>query len=341
MGRLYTRGTKSNHLYFKDKNKSDRSTFTTDVNAAKRFRANLEQEEEFDTISTVQDALYVWEEKMHKEHRFTKQHKSIVRKINSFFGDFEPTEIPRIALTKYKDMRVSRDGVQPQTAEKELSTLMGAINVCEKLGHSKSKANFTVQKSKQKTRDRYLTTDEMRAIMNSKNCKMYSGFKMCLQLALKTCARKTAIRELKFSQIDFDTNILDYDSDTNQVNRKPRAKILLKGKLRDELFELQSINQSGYVCEVAGKRMTNHFLDARWREVREEVGLNKNTNKEDAVFHSLRHTGAVHMARAKFPLLSISNYLGHTNIRITQKVYAKYHPEFMTEEADFMDNLYD
>lgn len=340
MGQLYESKYKSKHIYFKDKNKSDRSTFTTDIKRAKQFKASYEAMTEIEPISTVSDAFDIWERKMRKEYRFTKQHKSILKKLDSFFGEFDANEIPRIAISKYQEMRVLKEGVLPSTADKELSVLLGAINVCEKLGHTNSKANFSFTRTKQRVRDRYLIDEEVMSLLSSKVCKQYKPFKMVVELALKTCARKTAIRELKFNQINFDTNILNYDSETQQVNRKPRAQILLTGKLRDELWELQKTNQSGYVCEVNGKLMTNHFLDARWREARDEVGLNKNPNKENAVFHTLRHTGAVHMARRGFTLLSIANYLGHTNIRITQKVYAKYHPEFMKKEAEYMDSWF-
>ena len=45
------------------------------------------------------------------------------------------------------------------------------------------------------------------------------------------------------------------------------------------------------------------------------------------------------MAKHGVPIKEISKYLGHSSITITERVYAKYYPEFMKESVSVMGNL--
>lgn len=47
----------------------------------------------------------------------------------------------------------------------------------------------------------------------------------------------------------------------------------------------------------------------------------------------LRHTAAVWMAEAKPPMAEIAQYLGHEDDRITQRVYARYSPDYLRQAA--------
>ena len=49
--------------------------------------------------------------------------------------------------------------------------------------------------------------------------------------------------------------------------------------------------------------------------------------------HILRHTAGVWMAQSNIPMQKISQYLGHTSSRITERVYARYSPFFMSDAA--------
>ncbi|HRC27191.1 MAG TPA: tyrosine-type recombinase/integrase [Alphaproteobacteria bacterium] len=44
---------------------------------------------------------------------------------------------------------------------------------------------------------------------------------------------------------------------------------------------------------------------------------------------TLRHTAAVWMAESGIPMPVIAQYLGHRDGRITQRVYARYSPDYM------------
>src|SRR5690606_15948846 len=65
----------------------------------------------------------------------------------------------------------------------------------------------------------------------------------------------------------------------------------------------------------------------------------KNAGLRDVSPHVLRHTAAVKMRANGVPIERISAVLGHSDISITQKVYAKLGGEHLKEEAQILDVL--
>ncbi|WP_245594922.1 tyrosine-type recombinase/integrase [Gemmobacter nectariphilus] len=51
------------------------------------------------------------------------------------------------------------------------------------------------------------------------------------------------------------------------------------------------------------------------------------------MLHVLRHTAAVHMAKAGGPIGEISQYLGHGNVQITATVHARFSPQHLSRAA--------
>lgn len=57
----------------------------------------------------------------------------------------------------------------------------------------------------------------------------------------------------------------------------------------------------------------------------------------DVTPHVLRHTAAVWLAEAGKSMAEISQYLGHSNSRMTEKVYARFSPTHLRGSADVLD----
>jgi hypothetical protein len=49
--------------------------------------------------------------------------------------------------------------------------------------------------------------------------------------------------------------------------------------------------------------------------------------------HVFRHTAGVWMAQADVPMQKISQFLGHTSTRVTERTYARHSPSFMRDAA--------
>jgi len=51
----------------------------------------------------------------------------------------------------------------------------------------------------------------------------------------------------------------------------------------------------------------------------------------------LRHTAASWMAERGVDMFRISRYLGHSDTKVTERRYAKLHPDFLADAADALD----
>ena len=53
--------------------------------------------------------------------------------------------------------------------------------------------------------------------------------------------------------------------------------------------------------------------------------------------HVLRHTAAVWMAEDGVPMEQVAQYLGHNDSRTTERVYARFSPDFLRADARSLD----
>jgi integrase len=83
------------------------------------------------------------------------------------------------------------------------------------------------------------------------------------------------------------------------------------------------------VVEWAGERIAS--IKTGFNAAVKAAGLEKVSP------HVLRHTAAVHLAAAGTPMSKISQYLGHSNTQVTERVYARFAPDHMQNEADILD----
>ncbi len=96
------------------------------------------------------------------------------------------------------------------------------------------------------------------------------------------------------------------------------------------------INETLYDVLVAAREgaMTDHVIEwagqpvksikRGFREAVKRAGLGA-----DVTPHVLRHTAASWMAEAGVPMSEIAAVLGHRDSRTTERVYARYSPEYL------------
>ena len=53
--------------------------------------------------------------------------------------------------------------------------------------------------------------------------------------------------------------------------------------------------------------------------------------------HVFRHSAACLMAESGTPMSEIAQFLGHTNSRTTEAIYARYSPEYLRKAADALE----
>lgn len=146
--------------------------------------------------------------------------------------------------------------------------------------------------------------------------------KLFIIMGLCTAARKTAILQLRWDQVDFNRGIINFGKSNKY---KGKAQVPINSTLEQALKEHYQARTCEYVIEYASqpiKDVKRGFMAAVRRS-----GL-KNVTP-----HVLRHTAAVWMAENRVPMSEISQYLGHKSTLITERVYARYSPEYLRNAA--------
>lgn len=174
-------------------------------------------------------------------------------------------------------------------------------------------------------KDRWLTRDEIDRLLAT---PMAHHIRLAILLMLSTAARVGAILDLRWDRVDFEKGRVDLR--TSDIGpRKGRAVVPMNASLRAALQTAKDGALTPFVIEWAGEPVKS--IKTGFNSAVALAGL------EGVTPHTLRHTAAVHLAAAGVPMSRISQYLGHSNTSVTERVYARFAPEHMQEEAAILD----
>ncbi len=283
-------------------------------------------------MQLVKEALDCHRKMMINQGRFNSRYKSIWKFIMPFFGNMRIHEIPKYKVEEYYNRRK----IKRQSVAKEIAMLNASLNYCYKMEYIDKKPRLLDASYKNETRNVWLTLDEIQKILKSDRIKRNPHIEMACKLALTTTARKSAIRNLRVDQINWnegERGLINFNTDTMLNKAKPRAVVPVPKSIESMLKKCCEDSVLGWVLQTRRGRQISDPLFVLQNAVK-DVGIDKNV-----CFHTLRHTGAVHMAKNNVPLLELSRYMGHTSIEITEKVYAKFYPDFMKRSSEIAGDL--
>ena len=288
------------------------------------------------TIKTVKDALKVHEEMLEHEGRLNSRHQSILKKIVQYFGHFDVYEIPKYVVDNYYKSEQKRRNVKPQTLAREISMINASLNLCYRLEYLETKPRMLNASFKSNIRDLWLTEKEIKKLLKSARLKRNPEIEKACKIALTTTARKTAIRELRVEQINWnegERGLINFNNGWMKNKAKPRAVVPVPKSIEDMLRNACKESKKGFILQT---RSGNKIGDPLYilKECARDIGLDENI-----CFHTLRHTGAVHMAMNNVPLMELSRYMGHKNVEVTERVYAKFYPSFMKLSSEVAGGL--
>lgn len=178
-----------------------------------------------------------------------------------------------------------------------------------------------------------------------------------LVLMLQTGLRIGEALAIKHRDINLDKRIIYIDSTIVSIKNRNAKPGDLKWLLIDQplpkgnrnryvhlndmairaLWELNqqfSYDPNGYIIHNEdGQFYTFGQVDATFKKVLNRAGLQK------CGVHSLRHSCAVALLEAKIPIETISDILGHSDISITYRVYAKVIEELKAEAMNIINQV--
>ncbi len=234
--------------------------------------------------------------------------------LRETFQDLRPDQVTRDLSRQYVALR-RQVGRSDGTIRKELSTLGTALK-----WHDPNSPAVIELPPTPPPRTRHLNRAEYKALQDAARSPHVALF---ITLSLQTAARASALLELTWSQVDFDKGVIRLSS--GEARRKGRATVPMTDVARAALTAAREAAVSPYVIEYAGGRVGS--IKKAFARTAAWAGL-------DGVSpHVLRHTAAVWMAEAGVPMSEIAQYLGHSDSRITERVYARYSPTYLRGAA--------
>ena len=239
-----------------------------------------------------------------------------------FFGHLRPDQITIANCRSYTEHRR-----EAGKSDGTIWTELGHLRTVLKWGVDSRFISFAPKierPQKPAPKDRWLTNDEIDRLLAA---PMAHHIKLAIILMLATAARVGAILDLRWDRVDFEREQIDLrPSDIGP--RKGRAVVPMNAMARAALQQARDAAQTEYVIEWAGQPVKS-IKTGFYAAVR-AAGL-------DISPHDLRRTAAVHLVVAGVPMSRIAAYLGHSNTSVTEKVYARFRPDHLREEADVLD----
>ena len=244
--------------------------------------------------------------------------KDAWKRLAPHFGHLRPGDIGRQTCREYAAMRGRR--AKAGTIIKELSVLRAALR-----WHDRNTPAIIEMPRHPPPRDRYLTREEYRMLRDaapSPHCRLF------IIVAYSTAGRRGAVLELTWDRVDFTHGQVQLATEDEHGN-KGRALVPMNDSLRAALEEAQRAALTDYVIEYAGRRVRS--VRTAFETACAKAGL------EGVSPHTLRHTAAVHLAESGCPMTEISQYLGHRDSRLTERVYARYSPGYLRHLAAVLE----
>lgn len=228
--------------------------------------------------------------------------------------------IGRVDKKAATDYRRYRAHCKPITVRNELAVIRAALNWCEKAKLLR-KAPFIQMPGIPESEIGHLDKDQFRRLVDGASRPHVALF---LKLAIATGARTNALLDLTWDRVRFDRNVIILNPRDRVQTSKYRAVVPMNGQLRTTLEEARAGALSDFVIEHAGKQIAS--IKTGFAAACKRSGIKAHP-------HMLRHSAAVWQAEAGIPMTQIAQFLGHTDSRVTERVYARFAPSFLASAA--------
>lgn len=203
----------------------------------------------------------------------------------------------------------------PYTANRVLSLIKHMYVIAAKYGYVKGYENPAagIRKFPEKSRDRFLQSDELKRFFNALDAEDNEVFKNYVLISLFSGQRRGNILGLRWSQIDLNNGFM-YLPDTK--NSEP-MQVPITGQLRDLLEKINQNAKSDWVLP-SSKSKSGHLEDPKrpWRDLLARAGI------ENLRLHDLRRTMGSYQAITGASTNIIGKSLGHKSTSATL-VYAR------------------
>ncbi len=151
-----------------------------------------------------------------------------------------------------------------------------------------------------------------------------------IMIGIYTGARHSAILELKWSQINLEKGLIDFNDNRERTN-KGRPIIKIPEKLLKVLKTAsKTAVPNGYVIHENQRPFKS--VKKAFRVACDEAGI------EGVTPHTLRHTCVSRLIQRGVDSMTAGRYVGHSDSRTTERRYAHHSPDFFDSVTKALDN---
>lgn len=243
--------------------------------------------------------------------------------LGPHFGHHEPPAVTLDLCQSYaeKRRRTVRDGTIHTELGHLRTVLLWAVkrNLIDRAPHVERPV-------KPEPKDRHLTRKEARRLIEAAGMP---HIRLAILLLLGTAARVGALLDLTWDRVDFDRGKVHLRDPEDGTARKGRATPPMNRTTRAALLTAREGALTDHVIEWGGKPVRS--IKKGFAAACRKAGLDEVTP------HVLRHTAAVWLAEGGTKMEEIAQYLGHSDLKTTRRVYARFSPDHLREAADLLD----
>ncbi len=292
-------------------------------------------------VCTVRDAVAKYKEE--SLVNISNTWACTLRKLNEYLGDVKLTELRQsdilIARAKYKKSRVPP--LTPSTVNKFTTCLRNVLKVARKfemISHDPFR-DFERESERAHQRNRFLLDDERERLFAEAKKSRNPHLWVIINFAIMTGFRKNTIRFMKWSQIDFNENIIHIKNPTvNEQGKKgkPRAtNVPIVPTLKTILLEhFKKYGTTEFVFPSSDNPQVPTNFRSAWEVAR------KNAKLKDFKFHDLRGSAGTYLGMMKVPLHIIQQILGHSDPKMTMKYVQTVDETVRTEMTRVFEKIF-
>ena len=257
-----------------------------------------------------------------------KRDKSLVKQLQSVFGDRYLTDITPAMISDYKVKRRA-EGVSPRTINYELTTMSHAFNIAiREWGLASDNPVKKVKKERvSNTIERWLTMKEEKKLLQASPVWLQD----IIVFAIHTGLRQSEILDLKWSQVDMNRRTITILEQKNRgVDTLPlneTAMSVLRDRYRAD------VQLDSYVFpNTMSSRKGNRLLITSFHAALKKSGV------RNFRFHDLRHTFATRLIQNGVDLYTVQKLGRWKTVTMVQR-YAHHHPESLRSAIEVMDGI--
>lgn len=244
-----------------------------------------------------------------------------------FWGAMSAGDVTEQTCRAYCEWRAKKSG----TMRHELVLMRAAIYHDWKRGRLTRKVPVWLPQDSA-PKERWLTRAEAAALLRAAKAEPKSRLHLPLfiLIGLYTGARKEAILSLRWSQVDLARGLIDFNPPGRARTSKGRPVIRAPNRLLTFLrLARRRGHDLGHVISYEGRGLTQ--VTQSFRRACRDAKL------QGVSPHTLRHTAASWMVQAGVSFQKVAAYLGHKDSRTTERVYAKWAPDYHDDAVAAFD----